>query len=110
MQLSNNSLWWNCPEFFKYDQSVWPNFELEDSLADDNVETNINANALLSTTIPTADINAIIPCENYSNFDKLIPVTTLVLEFVKLLSQKGTTQTIFMNKPKQCGICMYKDH
>ena len=53
----------------------------------------ISANTLLSTVIPTADINAIIPCENYSNLDKLIRVITLVLRFITLLLTKGTTQT-----------------
>ena len=70
-QLVNNRLWWDGPEFLKYEQSNWPKFELLVESPKDSFEPDMVANTFLFTTTPVIELNSIIPCENYSCFINL---------------------------------------
>ena len=48
---------------------------------------------MISTAKLLVSLNSVIPCENFSNFDKLIRVTRLVFKFIKLLRGELSNET-----------------
>ena len=86
-KLADNGLWWEGPDFLKTEKKYWPTFE--GSAKERQIpESEKVAVVLMSNSSYVSDLNAILPCENYSCFDKLIRVTVLVLKFVKLLRRE----------------------
>ena len=57
------------------------------------IDSDESTTVLVSANVHAPDINALLPCENYSCFDKLIRITSLVLKCVKLLFRKISKET-----------------
>ena len=94
-KLSKSSLWWNGPDFLTKKAEHWPKFEMsqENKIKQNVSEHEESSNVLISTAKPVVSLNSVIPCENFSNFDKLIRVTTLVFKFIKLLRRELSNET-----------------
>ena len=86
-KLTESSLWWEGPDYLKTEKMHWPIFEgaTQERQTPDSEKPVV---VLMSNSSKVSDLNAVIPCENYSSFDKLIRVTVLVLKFVKLLRRE----------------------
>ena len=87
-------LWWEGPEFLCQEEEFWPKFEGTQP-SEENIERSIvheNSNTLMTTNLPIQNLNAIISCEKFSSFDKLIRITALVLRFVNRLKRKVSTE------------------
>ena len=70
----------------------WPIFEGANKTAN-FIDSDESTPSLVSANVHTPDINALLSCENYSCFDKLIRITSLVLKFVTLLFRKISKET-----------------
>ena len=97
-KLMKNSKWWKGPKFLCEPKQFWPsqlNFEkLENNLLETNLELNGNPRSdysdvfVIAAQVFSIAIRNIITCEAYSNVDRLLRVTSFVLQFVNNLKNK----------------------
>ena len=90
-KFKENRLWWEGPIFLRSEKD-WPIFEGANKTPN-FIDSDDSTTVLVSANVHAPDINALLPCENYSCFDKLIRITSLVLKFVKLLFRKISEET-----------------
>ena len=90
--LSSCKLWWMGPEFLLSPQENWPEVIIPPT--SEVAEAELVKNPPLNThTVvavhnnPPKNLDAIIDCNRFGSFHKLLRVTTYVLRFAKLLKQ-----------------------
>ena len=57
------------------------------------IDSDESTTVLVSANVHASDISALLPCENYCCFDRLIRITGLVLKFFRLLFRKISKET-----------------
>ena len=74
LELVEHSLWWNGPEWLKFQSSEWPKLS---EVKPSNEEREI----CLFTNVVSKD--PVIPLDRFSSFAKLVRVTAWIMKFVK---------------------------
>ena len=101
-KLADNKLWWSGPEFLQSDQTQWPRLEripvpdgstseLRNKKAECEDSYSSQDTATLVTEVGESvelNLEYIIPCEDYSDVQRLFRVTAYVLRFVGNLKRK----------------------
>ena len=90
-KMKENRLWWEGSMFLRSEKD-WPIFEAANKTPN-FIDSDDSTPSLVSANVHTPDINALLSCENYSCFDNLIRITSLVLKYVKLLFRKISKET-----------------
>ena len=105
MQFVENRAWFKGPEFLEQEKKTWPNtltFECKQATPSDVVcqaERELKSNRHEQTTSSvnqviseSKSLSNVLPCESYSDIDKLLRITAYVLRFCNNLKRRVTKE------------------
>ena len=95
-KIVSNSLWWNGPPYLQQEKEFWPKMNSAPSQTEE-----IISNVVSVENKQQPNLNAIIVCEKFNSYNKLIRSTAQVFRFINILKSKiGKMLVVSENEPK----------